>query len=428
MKYFLILFTLLCIGCTNSIDNNKSDQLFQEMEQMVETQNYFKLKKTFEKHKHQLSKSQSLYIESIYLNVFNKLKKSNSAIEKLLISKDSSITDSMLNKLYHTKLLNHINLYEYNEAKNTSNYILKNYLHLNDSSNINMLENELKIWDALKNIPKQEVYINSDITIPLIKDKVGYPNIDVLINNQTKNYVFDTGANFSVVKRSLVKELNLKYFDAGFFVTAATGLKVKSDVAVADTLKIGDLVYKNVVFLVLDDEDISFPQIDYYINGIIGFPIIEAMKEIRYLRGNSILIPSNPSNYSNNNFALNGLMPIIAVEHEQDTLLFNFDTGARKTDLYYKFYVDYKEDLDKKFTKEKFKSSSVGGEVEFEGFIIDEIKFTVGKKTSILKNIQLHSKSIGTSKNNIHGNLGQDFIKQYDEMIISFLYSSILFK
>ena len=46
--------------------------------------------------------------------------------------------------------------------------------------------------------------------------------------------------------------------------------------------------FKNVVFLVLDDEDISFPQIEYYINGIIGFPVIEAMDEVRISKNNTI--------------------------------------------------------------------------------------------------------------------------------------------
>ena len=45
-----------------------------------------------------------------------------------------------------------------------------------------------------------------------------------------------------------------------------------------------------------------------------------------------------------------------------------------------------------------------------------------------MDNLTLHIDDIGGEESNFHGNLGQDFIKQFDKMIISFEYSSILFE
>jgi len=182
------------------------------------------------------------------------------------------------------------------------------------------------------------------------------------------------------------------------------------------------------VFLVLNDEDISFPQIDYYINGIIGFPVIEAMDEIRISKNNTISIPKNPINYNQNNFALDGLTPIIAVKYKEDTLSFGFDTGARQTTLYSPFYENYKNEIEEKYKLETFKSSSAGGVIEFNGYIIEELSFSVGESSGTVNNLQLHKNNIGTDENNFHGNFGQDYIKQFDEMIISFKYSSVIFK
>ena len=45
-----------------------------------------------------------------------------------------------------------------------------------------------------------------------------------------------------------------------------------------------------------------------------------------------------------------------------------------------------------------------------------------------LDNVRLHIENIGGEESNFHGNFGQDYIKQFDEMIISFKHASVLFK
>ncbi|MFI0430848.1 retropepsin-like aspartic protease [Mariniflexile sp. HMF6888] len=429
MRSLFFFILILTVACKNPQSKNVSNPtVTRQLDSLIEIQDYFKLRQSLISKKDELSKEHVLYYEAIVLNIFNELSKSNSKIEELLSFESLSLTDTMLNKLYNTKLLNHINLYQYRKAREVSELILKSYNHLNDSSKIEMLENELKIWKSLENSSSQEIVKNSDVSFPLIKDKVGLFNIDVSMNGQTKNYIFDTGANISVIKRSLVEELGLSYIESDFYVTAFTGEKVDSDLAVADKLKIGNLIFKNVVFLVLNDEDISFPQIDYYINGIIGFPVIEAMDEVRISKNDTIFTPKEPIDYKQENFALDGLTPIIAVKYQKDTLSFGFDTGARTTSLYVPFYKKYQKAIDKSYTPQTFKSGSAGGVVEFEGFLMDSIPLSVGNSTASLKSLQLHKNEIKTDVSNFYGNLGQDFIKQFDEMIISFKYSSVVFK
>ncbi|MEJ2114219.1 MAG: retropepsin-like aspartic protease [Flavobacteriaceae bacterium] len=428
MKNTLLILLILFIGCQQSEDKTSNYIVLQELEQLLDNQSYFKLKQVFESQKEKLSKDDELYYKAIISNVFNKLEESNSVIDQIINKKTINLTDTMLIALYNTKLLNHINLYEYNDAVLTSEIIQNKYRHLNDSSEIETLNNELKIWKSLRNTPKQEIIRNNDVSFPMIRDKVGLFNVDVIINDTIKNFVFDTGANISVIKRSLVKDLKLTYIESDFYVTAFTGQRVDSDIAIAETLRIGDLTFKNVVFLVLNDEDISFPQIDYYINGIIGFPVIEAMEEIRISKNDSIRVPQNPVDYNLSNFALDGLTPIIAVNYKKDTLSFGFDTGARASTLYAPFFERYKNEVETNYELQKFKSSSAGGVIEFEGYIIEDIDLKVGESMASLKNLQLHKNKIGTEDNNLYGNFGQDFIKHFDEMIISFKNSSVLFK
>ncbi len=183
-----------------------------------------------------------------------------------------------------------------------------------------------------------------------------------------------------------------------------------------------------MVFLVLNDEDLSFPQIGYYPNGAIGFPVIEAMDEIRINKENQIFVPQNPAEYAFNNFALDGLMPVVASKYKGDTLRFNFDTGATNTSLYPLFFKDYQQEIERTYQKETFKSGSGGGTVEFEDYIINDFHLKIADSEARLDSLRLHIEKIGAEESNFHGNFGQDYISQFDEMILSFKYSSVLFK
>lgn len=429
MRNLLVFLSfILLFSCGNPKNKISDQQLVDKLENLIEIENYFMLKIVYDKNIDKLSHKHSLYFSAILNNVFNKAEESNKDIDIILANYSSSLSDTVLNKLYQKKLWNHINLYEYEQAANTSEYIQKNYLTLNDSIDIENLKNEIKIWKALKDVPKQEIIKTDDATIPMTRDKVGLLNIDVAFGDSVKNVLFDTGANFSVMIRSLAEELGYQIIEADFYVTAATGKKVKSDLAIADELNIGGIIFKNVFFLVLDDENLSFPQIDYYINGAIGFPVIEAMDEIRINKENQIFVPKNPVEYTYNNFALNGLMPVISVEYKGDTLRLHFDTGATATSLYPQFYKDYKNEIVKNYEQETFTSGSGGGIIDFEGYIINDVTFKVGDSETRLDSLRLHIENIGGKESNFHGNFGQDYIKQFDEMIMSFKYSSILFK
>ncbi len=424
----LLLSFILLFSCGNPTNKTSNKELVSKMENLVETKDFFKLRTVYNKNNSNLSDKHSLYFSAIINNVFNKAEESNRDIDIILADYSTSLNDTMLNRLYQKKLLNHLNLYEYEQAANASDYIQTNFLAFNDSIDVVNLKNEIKIWKALKDVPKQEIIKTHDTTIPMTRDKVGLLNIDVAFGNTTKNVLFDTGANFSVMIRSLAEELGYQIIDADFYVTAATGIKVKSDIAIADELNIGGIIFKNVFFLVVDDENLSFPQIDYYINGAIGFPVIEALDEIRITKENKIFVPKNPVEYNYNNLALNGLMPIIALKYKGDTLRLNFDTGATTTSLYPQFYKDYKNDIVNNYEKETFTSGSGGGIIDFEGYVINNINFKVANSEANLDSLRLHIEDIGDKESNFHGNFGQDYIAQFDEMIMSFKYSSILFK
>jgi predicted aspartyl protease len=432
-KFSIIPFTVfLILGCSNPenketlhitiSDSEVLDKLFS----LSETQNYFELQSYLGENKGDLSEEHALYFNAIIKNAFNKPQASNVAISKLIESTSNTIDDTLMKKLYHLKMLNHTNLYEYDLANQTSDFLLKNYSDILDSAAIADFDNTNKIWAALKHVPKQKITRNQDFTIPLVRDIAGLFNIDVTFSDTTKNFIFDTGANFSVIRRSLVEKMGLTLIESDFMVDGSTGKRVKSDLAIADQLDIGGITYENVVFMVFDDEALSFPGYDIY--GVIGYPVIEAMKEIHITKDNYLFVPKNLTEYSHSNFALDGFVPLVLVKHKGDNLIFSFDTGAYGTALYSKYLKKYRKQIEANYQKETFSIGSAGGIVEFEGYKISGVVLSIAGSEVELDDLKVHIDAIGQKESNFHGNLGQDFIKQFDKMIISFEHSSILFE
>ncbi|QQX77157.1 MULTISPECIES: pepsin/retropepsin-like aspartic protease family protein [Aequorivita] len=425
-KIYLLPILLFFIGCGQGSEKAVVDKNFEALNAFVVDLDYFTLREEFKNNKEQLNTRDSLYFEAILANAFNNPEKSNEAIDTFFKTPKAEITDSLAEKMLATKLTNHIYRAEYKAAVEINEKLQQQYAHLLDSTKLKDLQNTHKIWKALENTKPQKVKIAADVALPIVKDKVGLSTLATNIGGSTTNFVFDTGANFSVIQRSVAENLGLKIIPAQFDVDAATGLKVKSDLAVAEKLQLGEITATNVIFLVFDDKDLSFPTIDYEIKGIIGFPVIRALQEIQ-LTKDTLYVPQRPNKYSLKNLAYDEYMPIIQVTHKNDKLRFNFDTGAQTTSLYSKFYKKYHTEIDKNYTKTSLSTGGAGGQVALEGYVLKNVPLAVGKAAATIETIRLFPEKIGVT-DSLHGNLGQDFIGQFEVMIISFKSASILFR
>ncbi len=140
---------------------------------------------------------------------------------------------------------------------------------------LNDVENSFNLWNALRAVAPQTVMIESDTRLVGTRDKAGLLNVLIELNHQNASFVFDTGANLSTVTASTANRLKLQILETSVSVGSSTDNKVNSKLAVGAILKIGRVVLRNAVFLVLEDQTLFFPQIDYQISGIIGLSIIK---------------------------------------------------------------------------------------------------------------------------------------------------------
>ncbi len=422
------LFFCFCLtGAVNAQVQPNPAQLILQLQELVDQKDYFALKDAYDSQNKQLPRVYAMYFDAILETVFNHPAKSNELIADLLKFEPQQLSPDWLKRIYSIKLQNHIDLFEYAQAERANRFIVATYGDLLDSTEVDEYRNSQKIWEALKDAPKQEIVRKADFHGKLNRDKMGLLRINSVFGADSLSLIFDTGANFSVMQRSVAQRLQLKLLSVEFEVTAATGQKVKSDLAVAPEISFGDIRLTNVVLLVFNDEDLSFPQVDYDIEGIIGFPVIKAMEEIQIDKDNNLYVPKSPHRYTNPNFALDGLMPIVAVNYAGERLCFHFDTGATHTSLFPPFYRKYQQQIERKYKRETFSAGSAGGEMTLEGYIIRKLPLQIAGEQASLKNIRLNINDTGVG-DDFYGNLGQDFIRQFNAFVISFKDAAIRFR
>jgi hypothetical protein len=216
--------------------------------------------------------------------------------------------------------------------------------------------------------------------------------------------------------------------DDSLQVGAITGNKVYMRPAYAPHLNLGGADIENAVFIVVDDAALSFPQANYYIHGIIGFPIIEAFDEFTIFKNDSMHIPAVKGKHKLNNMVLENLTPIVCAQTEGKNLYFSFDTGAKETILYQSYYKDFEGEIKANSRFEEVNMGGAGGAIKVNVYQFPNFKASIGGKDVTLPEVSILPKNLINSAENLYGNLGQDVIGQFNSMTLNFLSMSLIFE
>jgi predicted aspartyl protease len=415
MKRCSATLVFLIVIVQNIFAQGKVDGNFDRLYELIEQKNFFAASEIYPEGKTKLSITQQLFLEAFLNNAFNRLEASNKNIQQLLLATD--VPDSLRARLWEIKADNHIKLYEYKEAKEALHTMLLSYKKYLTAKELEDTENSLVIWTALANEPKQEIDINERIQLKLIKDKVGLKNLKVAGGGDSIDFIFDTGANLSTVTRSSAQQLNMRIIPADIKVGTITGVQVNAQLAICPVLHIGTIEVRNAVFLVMADEGLSYPQIDYQIHGIIGYPIIEAMKEIQISQNDYFVVNNNPTSIdAPSNMAMSALTPLIYINKRH----FTFDTGADQTMLYSNYYKEFQKEIEDNYKVETVSFAGAGGRKEFDGFKINLDLQVFDKHITLTDITVVKDKIKDREKETVYGNIGQDLIKKFDRMTINF--------
>lgn len=365
----------------------------------------------------------SLY-RAIYLNATGKPDYSNEELKK--IDNPSALKDDTLKYYYYKTLYdNHVQLFNYAEAAESGTYLLEHFPSFFTAENLQSEKDALIIWKTFNQTLAQTLMQPDSLTIKMKKDIAGLWNIPVTSGDSTYSFIFDSGAGLSTIAESYAKLLGFTIMEGATLPVAAgiTGIPTQSKLAVAPELRIKDIVVKNCIFLVFPDSSLTFGGGAYKINGIIGFPVIREMHKLHFT-GDELLVTKTGRPMQKkwiDNLAIDQLKPIIYLSYTGwDNLPFTLDFGANQTIFSDVFYKRYQKKLEKTGTTTKESFTGASGSKQFDILKVPVIKLYTNGTEIAVKNASVSKEVLHTNEDVYYGNVGQDVIKQFKRMIISF--------
>lgn len=391
---------------------------------LFEKRRYFELREELAKVRHDRDKSIVFY-RAVVENKFNRPERSIQFVEKFLKEPGKNADQKMIIEAHSLLADNYVKTYRYARAAAVYDLLLTKFPELSAEEKA-AFRNVRGLWKAIANVPSQTAEFRGDSLIQAKQERVGL-YVPLEINGHSESFIFDTGANISTINESEAKKLGLVIYESDVEVGSISGNTVRSRLGVAKQLQIGNVTLKNVVFLVFPDESLFIKQINFQIRGILGFPAIEALRQVTWTSDKRIIIPEKPDRSDLRNLALDGLTPLIRASYGSKDLTFAFDTGASTSILYPAFFNAFEKDITAGRVPVMEKVTGAGGSRDINAYSLDEPEFEFAGKKASFKTLKVLTEETTGSSRYFYGNIGRDLISQFDKMTINFEAMSIAF-
>ena len=414
----IVLVGILCVigfSCSSGKTDPVTDQMLYAL---LEGKDYFRLRDKMAETKDKLSQERTMYYQAMLDHAFNRCEESNTRIEQLLGMPSVHKVDSLVSELLQVKVGNLTRMNRYRETSITLRQLIEMTDPVADSSDYADFVNMEGLWSAVAEVPPTEIHKHGNVEIDSYRDSHDMLMVPVRSGGAADEFVFDTGAGLSTVTESVARTMGMTLYDTDV-EAGTTGEKIRTKLAVADSIYLGDLLVENVLFLMVPDEALSFPEANFEIRGIIGFPVMLAMEEIHMQKNGKLSIPGEPGQRNFSNLYLETLSPSVQLISGPDSLIFTLDTGATQTEISKRYYDNHKERIDATGRRSTSRRGYVGGIREVEEIILENFPFRIGSKEGVLPEATVVMEEFSFLENS-DGNLGQDVFSQFDVMILNF--------
>ena len=276
-----------------------------------------------------------------------------------------------------------------------------------------------KVGKALANVPKPYLERpNRDVTVLMSVETVGrgkHIYIPVEVNGITKNYIFDTGCSFgNFVSEKYAKEAGLKIVADSIPVSGMEIGFVR--LATADSMKIGELVYHNPVFMVAPPDN----EIDsvFTFDGVLGYNFIRDAREIIIdNEAGKYLFPHKVSDGEPNMY-LSSNTPQVRINYDEKPFDLIFDTGNVKSDLGNKFADIFPHAIEG-LAEHTTSRGGFGGISQTTAVTLPKFCFKVAGTTVTLYDTEVVKKTESSSQL-FSGSLGADFVLSFKRLVINY--------
>ncbi len=317
----------------------------------------------------------------------------------------------------------YIKSFQYGDAVQVYDDLLTHFSSHMKPQELKSTKDDAGLARILREAPAQTITWDGAVRLKTERNPLNSMNVDLTVNGVQGPWLLDTGANLSVVSKSFAERLGLKFLPGVAEAQGGlTGIENPLRVALLPTLQMGGASLHNVVVMVLDDANlnISLGKHAYQINGIIGYPVFQALGTITFLHDSEFEAGDEARAAGTGaRMYMNHLTPIVECKVEGRDLPFSFDTGADSTDLLVRYYQRFHSGSNA-WEKSKIKIPGAGGVVKRKIYIQPQVKLGIGDKTVTLERVPIHTSGTGTDIADLYGNLGQDVVAAFEGFTLDF--------
>lgn len=278
-------------------------------------------------------------------------------------------------------------------------------------------EDQYNLWSALSEVPPQTVDLGNGALIRMTNR-----HFPARIGGREFFAGTDTGSNISVLYESLAQEQGIPLLGRDIKVQTVTGRTIVGRAGLVRELRIGPIVVRNVVVLVLPDG--FFPsdkaRLGVDRRALLGTPVLAALTEMTETRDGDLIIPAKPARRSNENMCFFGSMPVVEVVHRGARLSLCLDTGSPMTYLYPPFFRRYRGEIQVRSRPRVSLLHGVGNKRSVDVRIIDRFAFETDGRSVIMDRIPVQTEVTHADSRHFFGTLGTDVLRQCRRMTVNF--------
>lgn len=311
----------------------------------------------------------------------------------------------------------------YREAADAFGSVLDRFGPVLDDDERANYEDQAGSLSSLAAIPPQSVEFTADTAIRMTNR-----HFPVLAGGRTFFVGYDTGANVSVLYKSMADELAIAIYGPAIRIQTATGQRVEGRAGVVPELRLGSLIVRNAVFLVLPDEFFPSAKARFGVDrrGLLGVPILEGFREFTETAAGELLVPARPRPRTPENMCFFGFLPVVEVLHRGSRLGLCLDTGATATALFPPFYRRYLGEINARTGQRESMVRGVGRSRAVSVRILDEFAFQAGGRDLALLKVMVQTRETHADSRHFYGALGVDILSQCLRMTLNFVSMSFI--
>ncbi len=319
----------------------------------------------------------------------------------------------------------YVKAYRYSDAIAAYDDLLSHFSAQLAPTELQETRDDYGVAKLLRAAPPQTVTWNGPARLKTERDPLGALNLRLTVNGVTAPWMLDTGANFSVVSASFAKRIGLQPLEGSAqTMSGVTGIENPLHVAILPEMQIGGVTVRNVVFLILDNANLSLPigKTSYTIHAIVGYPVIQALGAVTFTRDGELQVglSDNQTGPSSRLF-MNKLTPLLECVVQGKTLLFAFDTGANASQFSVRYFQDFAAEISL-WKKVMNQSAGAGGVKKTLAYEIPYIVLRIAEQKVDLHRVTILPASVGTDFDQTYGNLGRDVVAAFDSFTLDFVH------